>query len=255
MATNGCCRATVSPLKRSTTCFIYQAFRPTHTRSFRPSSKGTSSTVIEGTPHWKVKRSNSLICLGYRWDKEEIAADSEGVSFEVGVFLFNGREYYRCHDVFERLWNHAEEPQRTLLHGILQCCVGFYHLFNQNHHGAMAELGEGLSKLQKLKFRSGPFHQFEQDISAVLEFIYHTQMEHAACTDDYCLTMDGSAQSYQLLGNFGAGQPLYGIQRNAKEECYVYFSPKELSNSEDHVRVKVPVLLANEEDLKDGAKY
>ncbi|KAH9319259.1 hypothetical protein KI387_021028, partial [Taxus chinensis] len=86
---------TISPLKRSTNYFIYQAFRPTHTRSFRPSTKGT--------PHWKGKRSNSLICLGYRWDKEEVAANSEGVSFEMSVFLLNGREYYRCHDVFERV--------------------------------------------------------------------------------------------------------------------------------------------------------
>ncbi|GLJ51165.1 hypothetical protein SUGI_1088970 [Cryptomeria japonica] len=195
------------------------------------------------------------MCLSYRWDKEEVAADSEGSNFEVGVFLFNGREYYRCHDVFERLWNHAEEPQRTLLHAILQCCVGFYHLFNQNHHGAMVELGEGLNKLHKLKFRSGPFHQFEQDISTVLEFIYGTQMEHAACTDDYCLTMDGSARSYQLLGNFGAGQPLYALQRDSNGDCYLYFSPKGLSNHENPLRVKLPLLLATEEDLKDCAKY
>ncbi|KAH9298917.1 hypothetical protein KI387_030599, partial [Taxus chinensis] len=118
MATNGYCRTTVSPLKRSTNFFIYRAFRPAHTRSFRPSNKGTSSTVIVGTPHWKGKRSNSLICLGYRWDKEEVAANSEGVSFEVGVFLFNGREYYRCHDVFERVCHCG-----TMLNHSAPCCM------------------------------------------------------------------------------------------------------------------------------------
>ena len=43
------------------------------------------------------------------------------------------------------------------------------------------ELGEGLCKLRKMNFESGPFHQFEQEISAVLDFIYQTQIELAAC--------------------------------------------------------------------------
>ena len=43
------------------------------------------------------------------------------------------------------------------------------------------ELGEGLCKLRKMDFRSGPFHQFERDISQVLDFIYQTQIELAAC--------------------------------------------------------------------------
>ena len=51
----------------------------------------------------------------------------------------------------------------------------------QNHRGAMMELGEGLCKLRKMNFESGPFLDFEQDISAVLNFIYNTQIELAAC--------------------------------------------------------------------------
>lgn len=51
----------------------------------------------------------------------------------------------------------------------------------QNHNGAMMELGEGLCKLRKMNFGSGPFYQFEQEISAALDFIYQTQIELAAC--------------------------------------------------------------------------
>lgn len=43
------------------------------------------------------------------------------------------------------------------------------------------ELGEGLCKLRKMNFEGGPFHKFEQEVSAVLEFIYQTQLELAAC--------------------------------------------------------------------------
>ena len=45
----------------------------------------------------------------------------------------------------------------------------------------MTELGEGLAKLRKQRFRMGPFQRFEQEMSEVLEYIYNTQLEHAAC--------------------------------------------------------------------------
>ncbi|CAN6344279.1 unnamed protein product [Urochloa humidicola] len=81
-------------------------------------------------------------------EEQQPASASCGSSFEAAVTLFNGGEYHACHDVVEELWYAAEEPARTLLHGILQCAVGFHHLFNQNHRGAMMELGEGLCKLR-----------------------------------------------------------------------------------------------------------
>lgn len=43
------------------------------------------------------------------------------------------------------------------------------------------ELGEGVCKLRKMNFKSGPFYEFEQEISAALDFIYQTQIELAAC--------------------------------------------------------------------------
>lgn len=45
----------------------------------------------------------------------------------------------------------------------------------------MMELGEGVCKLRKMNFENGPFLQFEKEISAVLNFIYQTQLEAAAC--------------------------------------------------------------------------
>lgn len=57
--------------------------------------------------------------------------ESEDATFDLAVKLFNGGEFYRCHDVLEEMWYSAEEPMRTLLHGILQCAVGFHHLLNQ----------------------------------------------------------------------------------------------------------------------------
>ncbi|XP_052177025.1 uncharacterized protein LOC127791212 [Diospyros lotus] len=173
-------------------------------------------------------------------------------SFEEAVRLFNGGDYYECHDVLEALWNDALEPSRTLFHAILQCAVGFHHLFNKNHKGAMMELGEGLCKLRKMNFEGGPFLRFEQEISAVLDFIYQTQLELAACTDHLCLALDQSERSYQLLGGYAAGQNLYSLQSDPNETLYIVFCPERYVNgSSEPPRVKLPVLHASEEHLME----
>ncbi|KAJ6795021.1 uncharacterized protein M6B38_348025 [Iris pallida] len=175
--------------------------------------------------------------------------DEEDATFGLAVSLFNGGDYHRCHDVLEEMWSAAEEPARTLLHGILQCAVGLHHLFNQNHRGAMMELGEGLCKLRKMDFESGPFFRFEKEVSHVLEFLYQTQMELAACTDDICLAMDGSERSYQLLGSFAAGQRLYNLDIGADNVPCITFCPSHHYASEKPTRVRVPTLHATEENL------
>ncbi|CAO2140719.1 unnamed protein product [Urochloa humidicola] len=186
-------------------------------------------------------------------DDEQPASAAGGSSFSAAVALFNGGEYHACHDVVEELWYAAEEPTRTLLHGILQCAVGFHHLFNQNHRGAMMELGEGLCKLRKLNLQhddgDGPFSRFQDEVAAVLQFLYRTQKELAACTDDICLTMDGSPTSYQLLGNFAAGQQLYRLeQHHDGASSTIIFSVSDHPASQAP-RVKLPTLHATEQHL------
>lgn len=63
-------------------------------------------------------------------EEEEVEDDDDDERFEEAVELFNNREYYKCHDILEALWNKSQEPTTTLFHAILQCAVGFHHLFN-----------------------------------------------------------------------------------------------------------------------------
>ncbi|KAK4564613.1 hypothetical protein RGQ29_006616 [Quercus rubra] len=173
----------IFPLSSLSRCFPPQNDFTTFPSSPAPYVPKTHSEK----PFKLMKNSfNFSFRLSYRFSAVEDHYDDDGdtsdnFSFDGAVTLFNDREYYKCHDYLEALWNMAQEPTRTLIHGILQCAVGFHHLFNQNHKGAMMELGEGLCKLRKMNFESGPFHQFEQEISAVLDFIYQTQIELAAC--------------------------------------------------------------------------
>ncbi|GMH09665.1 hypothetical protein Nepgr_011506 [Nepenthes gracilis] len=180
-------------------------------------------------------------------DKQEESSSSSR-KFEEAVELFNRKEYYACHDLLEALWYNSHDPARTLLHAILQCAVGFHHLFNQNHKGAMMELGEGLCKLRKLNSEEGPFYQFEQEISAVLDFIYQTQLELAACGDDFCLAMDQTERSYLLLGGFAAGQHLYSLENDDNHVEYIVFHHERLYGT---TRVKLPTLHATEIHLRE----
>eukprot|EP00850_Spirogloea_muscicola_P003552 SM000014S00340 [mRNA] locus=s14:829958:831464:+ [translate_table: standard] len=264
------------------------------------------------SPNWRRRRrrksrlAGTARALSWRWEDEDTGGgdvgtgtrgDSgsekgDGAAFEHGVALFNAGQYYACHDVLEELWHRAAEPQRTALHGVLQCAVGIYHLLNQvvllhsplirsaqhrfnmapfsalqqrccilrwlqNHKGAMVELGEGLNKLRRLPSRTGPFHDLEHQASALLEFIYSTQLEHAACADDVCVAMDGSETSYRLLGDFAAGQQLYALHVDvnglARLRYYPLHARSESSNdfpAQPEQQVLLPILDASEADLR-----
>ena len=94
------------------------------------------SPVTYPKQHLNFRSTNSnLFVVSYRYftkeEDEEDDEEEEEHNFDEAVTLFNGGEYYKCHDYLESLWHNAEEPSRTLIHGILQCAVGFHHLFNQ----------------------------------------------------------------------------------------------------------------------------
>lgn len=187
--------------------------------------------------------------------REDGSSSDRLLTFEEAVKLFNGREYYACHDLLESLWFESNDPLRTLFHALLQCAVAFYHLFNQNHKGAMMEMGEGLCKLRKLNLEEGPFYEFEQEISIVLNFIYQTQLELAACNEDFCLTMEQTERSYQLLEGFGAGERLYFLENNIDSQkndiTYIVFDPQTSYGATNLpcTRVKLPILEATRNHL------
>lgn len=69
--------------------------------------------------------------------------------------------------------------------------------------------------------------------------------------EDFCLAMDGSERSYQLLGSFAAGQQVYKLERDTDGVLYIFFRPTELKDDDKSTRVKVPTLHATEEHLKN----
>ena len=71
--------------------------------------------------------------------------------FGLAVRLFNGGDFFTCHEVIEEFWRPMEDgPEKTFYQGILQVGVGFYHCLRGNWIGAKNLLGEGLAKLEPL---------------------------------------------------------------------------------------------------------
>jgi len=71
--------------------------------------------------------------------------------FEIGMQLFNSRQWYKSHDVFEEIWHETGGPERQLLQGILQVAVAQVHLENKNFNGATILYGEALGRLKRFQ--------------------------------------------------------------------------------------------------------
>ncbi len=76
------------------------------------------------------------------------ASDSVDPRLGEGIALFNGGDYYACHDVLEAIWMEANTLEKPFYQGILQIAVGLYHLGNHNWQGASILLGEGVNRLR-----------------------------------------------------------------------------------------------------------
>lgn len=70
-----------------------------------------------------------------------------------------------------------------------------------------------------------------------------------AGTDDLCLAMDQSERSYQLLGNYGAGQHLYSLQSDPDLIMYIVFCSQRSYAASTPPKVKLPLLNATKEHL------
>lgn len=69
--------------------------------------------------------------------------------FARGIRLFNEKEFFECHDVWEELWHEERGESRRFLQGMIQAAVACYHLSNGNSTGAISQYMKSLDKLEK----------------------------------------------------------------------------------------------------------
>ncbi|MEZ6127002.1 MAG: DUF309 domain-containing protein [Planctomycetaceae bacterium] len=53
-----------------------------------------------------------------------------------GIRLFNDREFFACHDVFEDLWSELVGPEKTFFQGLIHAAVCLFHFEGGNLSGA-----------------------------------------------------------------------------------------------------------------------
>jgi predicted metal-dependent hydrolase len=64
-----------------------------------------------------------------------------------GLWLFNNREFFQCHEALEEAWMAERGPRRLFLQALIHLAVGFYHCERNNPAGASRQLRKGLHKL------------------------------------------------------------------------------------------------------------
>jgi len=67
--------------------------------------------------------------------------------FEEGIRLFNEREFFDAHEIWEEAWQEYRGDDRTFLQALIQIAAGFYHAQCGNPKGARSQVSKGLAKL------------------------------------------------------------------------------------------------------------
>jgi hypothetical protein len=80
-----------------------------------------------------------------------------------GIELFNRGQYFECHEVLEKLWQSAPEPERTFLHALIQVAAALHHRQRGNHAGARSVYRRAREKLGSL-----PPQVMQLDVAALL---------------------------------------------------------------------------------------
>jgi hypothetical protein len=81
-----------------------------------------------------------------------------------GAALFNERQFFEAHEVWEDGWRTADGEDRLLLHGLIQVAAGFHKLQCGQPAGAVSLLGKGAEKLATV----GPDLALRLDLRSLL---------------------------------------------------------------------------------------
>ncbi|HMC66655.1 MAG TPA: DUF309 domain-containing protein [Gemmataceae bacterium] len=53
-----------------------------------------------------------------------------------GIVVFNDRDFFEAHEIWESLWLDCAGPERRFYQGLIQAAVALYHFGNSNVRGA-----------------------------------------------------------------------------------------------------------------------
>jgi predicted metal-dependent hydrolase len=78
---------------------------------------------------------------------EELSAAERARLMEEGRAAFNRGEFYEAHELWEAVWDVAEDPARTWIQGLIQVATGLHKLDRGRGDVAATLLTKALAKL------------------------------------------------------------------------------------------------------------
>lgn len=81
-----------------------------------------------------------------------------------GIRLFNAREFYDAHEVWEDVWREADGIEKRFLQGLIQAAVALHHHSTGNLVGACSLMERGRKNLAACPQEFGGIH-----VNALLE--------------------------------------------------------------------------------------
>ena len=70
------------------------------------------------------------------------------LGLDKGIEEFNEGAFFEAHDTLEDVWMDVRGESRLFFQGLIQLCIGYYHLTCENFTGAQHLFGRGVSKLK-----------------------------------------------------------------------------------------------------------
>ncbi|GAB5443314.1 MAG: hypothetical protein Fues2KO_36630 [Fuerstiella sp.] len=67
---------------------------------------------------------------------QPLSFDPADGRIDEGIVLFNQREFFACHDVFEDFWSEIAGPDRVFFQGLIHAAVCLFHFEGDNLAGA-----------------------------------------------------------------------------------------------------------------------
>tara|TARA_Y100000996_G_C22369725_1_gene580498 strand:+ start:178 stop:561 length:384 start_codon:yes stop_codon:yes gene_type:complete len=68
-----------------------------------------------------------------------------------GLNLFNKKQFYDAHEIWEELWTEYRQVDDKFIQGLIQLSVGYFHILNINKRGAISLFNKSLSKFELFK--------------------------------------------------------------------------------------------------------
>jgi uncharacterized protein len=75
-----------------------------------------------------------------------------------GICLFNARDFYDAHEVWEDVWRESEGLEKRFLQGLIQAAVAFHHHSTGNVVGACSLMERGRKNLAACPQEFGGIH-------------------------------------------------------------------------------------------------